>query len=309
MENKDIRNVNPIVTNASNRTPHYNLPIFVSGNDKPSWLVDWNGTMVELDNLLYELSQNGESNDTQIENLQTLITTANESIQKLQSDMTELTQRVGTNENDISGLNTSVDNIQNDLIEQNTLVKSISETIITLQNEIAEIKTDIPELQQAVDGLGVRISNVSKTLELTNSNVAQNTTDISDLTERVTVLENKPSKNEFIVNEAWGNLSTPLSIGRYDTRNVQFPIRVDVYTASQSNMSGYLLVSAIVSDSIGSKDFYYVDVTQLTDPEQQTELLTCTISVSNDGVDKLLKLDSMGGQSRWVYVVCTAQTK
>lgn len=42
---------------ATNKTEHYELPIFVS-SDIPTWLGDWNTTMGDIDEALYTLSQN-----------------------------------------------------------------------------------------------------------------------------------------------------------------------------------------------------------------------------------------------------------
>ena len=128
-----------ITTNATNKTPNYNLPIFI-GSDKPSWLTDWNGAMTEIDSLLKQIETVGSANSTQIEGLKTSLETANNAITALQEGLTTTTQNTTKNTTDIGTLNTSMSGVQDDLIAQNTLVKTLSTTVATLSETVANNK-------------------------------------------------------------------------------------------------------------------------------------------------------------------------
>ncbi len=63
-------------TNASNRTVNYEFPLFV-GTDRPSWLVDWNGAMEQIDSTIKGVSDAAEQGTAQlipeVENLGALV--------------------------------------------------------------------------------------------------------------------------------------------------------------------------------------------------------------------------------------------
>ena len=52
-------------TNASNRTANYEFPLFV-GTDRPSWLVDWNGAMAQIDSTIKGVADNAEEGTAQL---------------------------------------------------------------------------------------------------------------------------------------------------------------------------------------------------------------------------------------------------
>lgn len=56
---------------ATNKTEHYELPIFIS-SDIPTWLGDWNTTMGDIDEALYTLSQN-TADVTKVSTLETKV--------------------------------------------------------------------------------------------------------------------------------------------------------------------------------------------------------------------------------------------
>lgn len=128
-----------ITTNATNKTPNYDLPIFI-GSDKPSWLTDWNGAMTEIDSLLKEIATNGSANSTQIEGLKSSLETANNAISALQDGLSTTTENTTKNTTDIGTLNTSLNVVQDDLIAQNSLVKTLSATVNTLETKIDDVK-------------------------------------------------------------------------------------------------------------------------------------------------------------------------
>lgn len=107
---------------ATNKTEHYDLPIFVS-SDIPTWLGDWNTTMGELDTALYELSQNtadvtktyvdqqDDELDGKITALTTRVSTLETEDDTLDGKISALTSRVSTLETKISQLQAALNNM------------------------------------------------------------------------------------------------------------------------------------------------------------------------------------------------------
>ena len=107
---------------ATNKTEHYELPIFVS-SDIPTWLGDWNTTMGNIDGVLYTLSQNtadvtktyvdqqDDALDNKITALTTRVSTLETEDDTLDGKITALTTRVSTLETKITQLQTALENM------------------------------------------------------------------------------------------------------------------------------------------------------------------------------------------------------
>ena len=107
---------------ATNKTEHYELPIFVS-SDIPTWLGDWNTTMGDIDEALYTLSQNTadvtksyvDQQDNALDKKITAITTRVSTLETeddtLDGKISALTSRVSTLETKISQLQTALNNM------------------------------------------------------------------------------------------------------------------------------------------------------------------------------------------------------
>lgn len=119
-------------TNATNRTQNYGLPLFVS-NDKPSWLVDWNGAMALIDEVLT--------------NINNVSQTAEQSVGNVTSQVESLTNLVGT-------LQTALDAAVQDIGAADSRITEMSEAIATLRTDVVN----------ADNALNERISNTNKAL-------------------------------------------------------------------------------------------------------------------------------------------------
>lgn len=101
---------------ATNSTSNYNLPLFL-GTDKPSWLIDWNGAMNDIDEALHNLSQGQASGvtkqyvDDQISTVQSAIQAVSEEVDNIQTTLSALTTRVETIENNYVSVGSSSDGI------------------------------------------------------------------------------------------------------------------------------------------------------------------------------------------------------
>lgn len=107
---------------ATNKTEHYDLPIFVS-SDIPTWLGDWNTTMGDIDEALYTLSQNtadvtkayvdkqDNALDGKITGLTTRVSTLETEGDTLDSKISALTTKVSTLETKVSQLQAALNNM------------------------------------------------------------------------------------------------------------------------------------------------------------------------------------------------------
>lgn len=108
-------------TNATNRTQNFGLPLFVA-NDKPSWLVDWNGTMQKLDEVM---------------------TTVTETAQTAGQEVTNIESQVQSMQNLVDTLQASVEAAVRDLGQTNATVESMRATIAQLDSKIDTLRTDV----------------------------------------------------------------------------------------------------------------------------------------------------------------------
>ena len=81
---------------ATNSTTNYHLPIFI-GTDIPSWLVDWNNAMTNLDNAVGEALLAGQTAEADVKTLESTVTA-------IQTAVTTLTNSVNDNTTDITDL-------------------------------------------------------------------------------------------------------------------------------------------------------------------------------------------------------------
>lgn len=189
--------VDPIVTNATNRTANYELPLFV-GSDKPAWLVDWNNTMVAIDLLLKEIESSGNDNTVAINQLETRMNEMDTVVAKAQSDILTNAQHIKDNADDIANLQKSVDVIQDDLVAQNTLVKQHTSQIADLQEKDTQIDGQITDLQDKdtqIDGqitdLQEKDAEIEESVSGVERRVSTNETNIQSLNTSVEQVDGK----------------------------------------------------------------------------------------------------------------------
>lgn len=121
-------------TNATNRTTNYGLPKFIA-TDKPSWLVDWNNTMDELDRVIKQ----GDPSAMQ-EALDLLTTTVDGLTSRLTTDETHIDTLDNDINNAVTGLKKLVSDIQSDLVSQNTLIQQQVSQIASLDTRVTALE-------------------------------------------------------------------------------------------------------------------------------------------------------------------------
>ena len=172
--------------NATNSTPNYGLPIFI-GTDKPSWLVDWNGAMTELDTVIKEISTSEEANKNLIATANANIAKINNIIEEIQAYNTALTNRVVTLEEKTNKLESEYNTVINDLQAQNRLVLQLQEAINTINTELDNLTNNvIPPIKGGLDSL-TKIVNANKNAQdIINQQTTQKLTELNSSVKNIT---------------------------------------------------------------------------------------------------------------------------
>lgn len=142
---------------ATGHTEHYNLPIY-NATDKVSFLVDWNGAMREIDDLLYQVKSTGEVSEQQILALQTALDTAQTTIQQITINIDTLTHDLGDVSADNVELHSRVDTLDTNYTELSSLIAS-------MQTLVNNLSTQVSSLDDTVDGLVPRVTAVETKAE------------------------------------------------------------------------------------------------------------------------------------------------
>lgn len=92
---------------STNKTPHYGLPQYI-GTDKPTYLGDFNGAMLEIDTEIYSANTLAQTADTNASNAITQVGAIQESLTSLQSTVSSQGAQLATTTNLANNLNTEV---------------------------------------------------------------------------------------------------------------------------------------------------------------------------------------------------------
>lgn len=214
--------------NATNSTPNYGLPIFID-SDKPSWLVDWNGAMTELDTVIKEISTSEESNKNLISTANANIAKINNTIEEIQAYNTALTNRVVTLEGKTNKLESEYNTVINDLQAQNRLVLQLQEGINTINTELDNLTNNvIPPIEGGLDSL-TKIVNANKNAQdIINQQTTQKLTELS--TEVTNIKTN-------VIPPIEGGLSSLTNMVNTNTNNIQQnSMAIELTTSRLSNL-------------------------------------------------------------------------
>ena len=186
-------------TNASNATRYYNLPLFLS-SDRPSWLVDWNGAMNEIDTILNDIAIESEGASGAVATIQTQINTLSTTVENLNSIVKTAVADVASMQTKVTSMEDRLDNVESDLITQNNLIKTLSDTVVAMQSTVATLNNHVNVMEKSVTTLGANVEAVQTALtgvqsdvSSLQSSVSSINSSLSSLNTRVTALENAPS--------------------------------------------------------------------------------------------------------------------
>lgn len=161
---------------ATNLTKNLKLPQFVA-SDKPSWLGDVNGAMLNIDNGYSTLTGDiSKANDTASSaksqsdaNTQTLVN-VNSELESQGNRITaleagggteQLEQRVGTLETDVEALQTRANTFEEEIAQNGTNINSLTGRVTTVEGKVKTNTDNITSLQTTTEGLNITLQEVS----------------------------------------------------------------------------------------------------------------------------------------------------
>lgn len=200
-----------VSTNASNQTQYFNLPLFIA-TDKPSWLVDWNGAMNEIDKILNDIATASEGAVADVATIQTQINTLSTTVTSLNATVQTAVEDVAAMQTTVQSHETRMDTIEGDLITQNNLIKALSTSVTTMQGTVASLNTAVETMQTTLAGYDTRIdaaedaataaqtavAGIQSTVQSLSSTVAGHTTAISQHTSQISGLDGRVTTLEQV---------------------------------------------------------------------------------------------------------------
>lgn len=128
---------------STNKTTHYNLSQYV-GTDKPTYLVDYNSDMSNIDTGIYNAQAQATLNETAIGDLSTLDTTAKSSLVNAINEVNTNTDSNTTNIGNLSNLTTTANtNLVSAINEVDSEADTNTTAIGTLANLETVVKTNL----------------------------------------------------------------------------------------------------------------------------------------------------------------------
>jgi hypothetical protein len=163
---------------STNLTKNLKLPQFVA-SDKPSWLGDVNGAMLNIDNGYGTLTgdianANATASSAKSQsdaNTQTLVN-VNSELESQGNRITaleagggteQLEQRVGTLETDVESLQTRANTFEEEIAEGSTNITNLTGRVTTVEGKVKTNEDNITNLQATTDGLTLSTQAIGET--------------------------------------------------------------------------------------------------------------------------------------------------
>ena len=212
---------------ATNLTKNLKLPQFVA-SDKPSWLGDYNGSMLKIDDGYGKMAGDiSKANDTASSaksqsdaNTQTL-TNVNSELENQGNRITaleagggteQLEQRVNTLSTDVESLQTRADTFEEEIAQNGTNITAVKGRVDTLEPNVKANADNITSLNTTMDGLTLTVQEVStKTNHAdTTATTAQNTA--NNALQIATKANNDAQNNSLQISSLQSQISSLTSI-------------------------------------------------------------------------------------------------
>ena len=147
---------------STNHTQYYDLSQYTA-NDKPTYLIDYNGDMLKIDTALYNATQKGLENESAIGTLSNLNTTA-------KSNLVSAINEVNTKTDGIGNLSNLTTTANNNLVSAINEVDSEADTNTASIGTLANLETtNKSNLVGAINEVNSNVGNLSN-LNTTNKN-------------------------------------------------------------------------------------------------------------------------------------------
>lgn len=138
---------------STNKTNPYELSQFI-GSDIPSWLSDYNGDMLKINNAVQEAKIAADDAMSSAGSASSDVTALSNTVSNLSESLNTTNQNVTKNTSDISSINSSVSNINQNIDSLNGKVNSNSESIGNITTQVTTNTQSINTITPAFQNMG-----------------------------------------------------------------------------------------------------------------------------------------------------------
>ena len=143
---------------STNKTNPYELSQFI-GSDIPSWLSDYNGDMLKINNAIQEAKTSADDAMSSAGSASSDVTSLSNTVSTLSESLNTTNQNVTKNTSDISSINSSVSNINQNVDSLNGKVNNNSEAIGNLTTQVTNNTQSINTITPSVQNMGKWIAS------------------------------------------------------------------------------------------------------------------------------------------------------
>lgn len=186
---------------STNKTANYDLPQFV-GTDKPTWLGDFNSAMSTIDAGMAE-------NKSDIESMDSRVTSAEASASSASQAVTTLTGRVASVESGVSSATTTANNAQQTATSALNTANTANGKADTNASAISGIESDVSDIQAELNEF-----NFDTFTTITKANTTASNVNSDYSIPELTLATNSHNKSIFkLYGQVLGKLTTYSSPG------------------------------------------------------------------------------------------------
>lgn len=138
---------------STNKTNPYELSQFI-GSDIPSWLSDYNGDMLKINNAIQAAKTSADDAMSSAGSASSDITALSNTVTGLTENLNTTNQNVTKNTSDISSINSSVSNINQNIDSLNGKVNANSDSIGNLTTQVTNNTQSINTITPAFQNMG-----------------------------------------------------------------------------------------------------------------------------------------------------------
>ena len=138
---------------STNKTNPYELSQFI-GSDIPSWLSDYNGDMLKINNAIQEAKTSADDAMSSAGSVSSDVTSLTSTVSDLSESLNSTNQNVTKNTSDISSINSSVSNINQNVDSLNGKVNANTESIGNLTTQVTSNTQSINTITPAFQNMG-----------------------------------------------------------------------------------------------------------------------------------------------------------
>lgn len=275
-----------------NRTPNYGLPLW-KASDVTSWLMQMNGAMLRIDNIMHDLALrtgiNGLPDDlvTSVSKLCQDVGVLNCTVGELankQANQDLLMQNMNTQ---FSAMKTDIASLQLSITNLDTRVMTVDSANQQNRNDITLIKSDLNMLSKTVTNLS---SNLSQYQNATNQTLAEHTEQIAMITEDIQYhmyhMNASTMYRYYKIGSNPDNVTVTFNMNNFSCQTFGPDIRIMMPQ-----------ITSITCDSAETFNDYICFLIDNPELNEWAKKHTCTnaistgISVMRTGDDKLLKIN------------------